>query len=315
MSVGRSRFVTGRLLQVVPVLAALLLIVVLLQQLMPGDPARVVAGPRATVEQVEQVRADLNLDSSVAAQFGTYVSNLAKGDAGSSNRTGVPITTIVGDRVGVTVWLMVGGLLVSTLLAVPAALLMALRPRSLGARACGRVLTIVLNCPVFWVGLMLASLLALGTGWLPVGGYGVGFEGHVRSMVLPWLTIGLAGTPLLARSAAASLRQVLAADHVTTARSLGLSGWPLVHRHLLRNALPPAITLLAFQASAMLFGAVVVEQTFGLPGLGTELISAAAQRDFPVVQALTLLFGAAIITLNLLADLAVALLDPRTTWQ
>lgn len=314
MSAGRLRFLAGRLIQVIPVLAALLLIVVLLQQLMPGDPARVVAGPRASGEQVAQVRRDLGLDQPMFVQFWTYVTNLVGGDLGRSNRTGIPISTIVRDRAGATAWLLAGGLVVSTALAVPAALLMALRPRSAAARICARSLTILVNCPPFWIGLMLASVLALRTGWLPVGGFGEGFGERLRSMVLPSLTIGLAAMPLLARSGAASLRQVLAADHVTTARSLGLSGWPLVRRHLLRNALPPAVTLMAVQAAALLFGAVVVEQTFGLPGLGAEMINAASQRDFPVVQALTLVFGTAIILINLLADLAVALLDPRTTW-
>ncbi|MFD1535479.1 ABC transporter permease [Nonomuraea guangzhouensis] len=314
MSAGRLRFVAGRLIQVVPVLAALLLIVVLLQQLMPGDPGRVIAGPRASAEQVAQVRRDLGLDQPMLVQFWTYVTHLANGDLGRSNRTGIPISTIVGDRAGATTWLLIGGLLVSTALAAPAALLMALRPRSAAARLCARSLTILVNCPPFWIGLMLASLLALRTGWLPVGGFGESFGERLRSMVLPSLTIALAAMPLLARSGAASLRQVLVADHVTTARSLGLSGWPLVRRHLLRNALPPAVTLLAVQAAALLFGAVVVEQTFGLPGLGAEMVNAAGQRDFPMVQALTLIFGTAIIAINLLADLMVALLDPRTTW-
>lgn len=315
MTAGRSRFVITRLAQVVPVLLALLLIVVLLQHAMPGDPARAIAGPRATAAQIAQVRHDLGLDRSVLVQFGRYTSHVLHGDLGTSNRTGVPISTLVDQRVGVTLWLLFGGLLVSTLLAAPAALLMALRPDALPARALGRVLTVVVNCPTFWVGLMLASAIALGTGWLPVGGYGVGFTGHLESMVLPSITIGLAVTPLLARSAATSLREVVAADHVTTARSLGSGGWPLIRSHLLRNALPPAITLLTIQAAGLLFGAVVVEQTFGLPGLGAEMVGAAGQRDFPVVQAITLIFGAAIIAINLLADLAVAALDPRTTWR
>jgi ABC-type dipeptide/oligopeptide/nickel transport system permease component len=315
MTAGRARFVVFRVAQVLPVLAVLLTIVVLLQQVTPGDPARVVAGPRATPAQIAQVRHDLGLDRSVLVQVERYASQLAHGSLGTSNRGDVPVATLIGDRIGVTAWLLVGGLVVSTLLALPAALLMATRPQALSARACARALTVVLNCPPFWVGLMLATVLALGTGWLPVGGFGSGFGGHLRSIVLPSITIGLAVTPLLARSAASSLRAVLAADHVTTARSVGVQGWTLVRRHLLRNALPPALTLLAVQAAALLFGAVVVEQTFGLPGLGAEMIEAASQRDFPVVQGLTLVFGLAIVTINLLVDVAVAFLDPRTTWR
>jgi peptide/nickel transport system permease protein len=312
---GHPRLLLSRVLQVLPVVVVLLFITVLLQSVIPGDPARAIAGLRASDAQVERVRQDLGLDDPVPVQFGHYVHGAVRGDLGRSNRSGTPVTTIVRERASVTLYLAVGGLIVSLLIALPAALWMALRPQSVVSGAIGHGLTLALNCPPFWVGLMLASTIALRTGWFPVGGFGDGFTEHLRAIVLPSLTIGLAVAPLLARSAAASLRQVLTADHVTTARSLGITGWPLVRRHLLRNATPPAITLLAFQASALLFGAVVVEQTFGLHGLGSALISAAAERDFPVVQGLTLVFGLTVISINLLADLAVAILDPRTTWR
>lgn len=314
MSDSRVRLLAWRLVQVVPVLGLLLVVVFALQALLPGDPARALAGPRATDEQVQSVREDLGLDQPVTTQFLTYLGNLVSGDLGESNRSNVPVTQIVAERIDVTLLLLLGGIAVSIMLAILAALIMALRPGSRPARLVERALAVVLNLPTFWVGLMLATFVGLKLGLLPVGGLQPGPTGHLRSLLLPAFTIGLAMAPFLARSAAASLREVMASEYVTTARSLGASGNFLLRRHVLRNALPPTVTLLGFQAGALLFGGVVVEQTFALPGLGAEMITAAAQRDYPVVQGLTLVFGFGIVMCNLFADLAVALLDPRTKW-
>lgn len=302
------------MVQVLPVLGLLLVVVFALQALIPGDPARAIAGPRATDAQVHDVRVDLGLDKPITTRFVTYVGRLAQGDLGQSNRSAVPVSRIVDQRIGVTLSLLVGGMLVSILLAGPAALILAKWPGSRAAWLIDRILSVVLNLPSFWVGLMLATLVGLQWGLLPVGGLEPGFVGQVESYVLPCITIGLAVVPFLARSAATSLRDVVDSEYVTTARSVGGSGWFLFRRHMLRNALPPTVTLLGFQAGALLFGAVVVEQTFALPGLGAEMINAAAQRDFPVVQGLTLVFGLGIVLFNLLADVAVAVLDPRTRW-
>lgn len=312
---SRMHLLGRRLLQVVPVVGLLLVVVFALQALLPGDPARAIAGPRATDAQVQIVREDLGLDKSIPQQFANYVGNLAQGDLGQSNRSKVPTTEIVQQRIGVTLSLLAAGMFVSILFAAPAAMIMALRPGTRGARSVERTLAIVLNFPSFWVGLMLASTVGLKAGLLPVGGLEPGFIGHVRSLILPAVTIGLAVTPFLARSAATSLREVVVSDYVATARSVGARGSSLVRRHMVRNALPPAVTLLGFQAGALLFGAVVVEQIFGLPGLGAEMVTAAGQRDYPVVQGLTLVFGIGIVLFNLLADVSVALLDPRTTWD
>lgn len=290
------------------------MVVFALQALIPGDPARAIAGPRATEAQVQRVRADLELDKPITTRFVGYVERLTHGDLGESNRAGVPVTEIVRERIGVTLSLLLGGMLVSIALAGPAALALAMRPRSRLAWVIDRILSIAINLPSFWVGLMLATVVGLRWGLLPVGGLQPGFGGRLESFVLPCITIGVSVSPFLARSAATSLREVVVAEYVTTARSVGASGWFLFRRHMVRNALPPTVTLLGFQAGALLFGAVVVEQVFALPGLGAAMITAAAQRDFPVVQGLTLLFGLGIIVFNLLADVAVSVLDPRTRW-
>ncbi|MTD57975.1 ABC transporter permease [Amycolatopsis pithecellobii] len=308
------RLLGRRLLQVLPVLGLLLVVVFALEGLLPGDTARAFAGPRATEARVAQVRAELGLDQPVTTRFSTYIGHLARGDLGESNRSDIPVTQLIGERAGVTLSLLSGGLIAGVLIAGPAALVLARRPRSRLAWMLDRILSVAINLPSFWVGLTLATVIGLRLGALPVGGLAPGFAGHLRSYVLPSVTIGISLAPFMARSAATSLRDVLAADHVVTARSVGASGSFLFRRHMLRNALPPTVTLLGFQAGALLFGTVVVEQTFALPGLGAAMITAAAQRDFPVVQGLTLLFGLGIILFNLLSDLAVAMLDPRTRW-
>lgn len=300
------------MLQVVPVLGLLLAVVFGLQALIPGDLAQAFAGPRATPSQVEVVRVNLGLDKPIITRFLVYVGRVAHGDLGASNRSDVPVTQLIEQRADVTLYLLLGGLIVSALIAGPAALVLATRPRSRLAGGIERALAVAINLPSFWVGIMLATVVGLRLSLLPVGGLEPGFTGHLRSFLLPWLTIGVALAPFLARSVAASLRDVIGADYVITARSVGASGGPLFRKHMLRNALPPVVTLLGFQAGAMLFGTVVVEQTFALPGLGAEMIDAAAGRDFPVVQGLTLIFGLGIILFNLLSDLAVAILDPRT---
>lgn len=311
MTAGWLRFAGLRAAQVVPVLLALLFISVVLQNITPGDPARAVAGPRATEADVAQVRSELGLDQSVVVQYWRYLKAVTHGDLGESNRGDVPVTTLIAERVDVTVWLLLAGMVMTVLLATPAALVMATRPTSRTAKVLSRLLTVALNAPPFWVALILGSTVALRTGWFPVGGFGDGVVEHLHSVVLPALTISLGTAAFLARSAAASLSQVLASDHVVTARAAGVSGFALYRRHVLRNALPPVVTMLSFQVAALLLGAVVVEQTFGLPGLGSEMIQAAGERDFPVVQGLTLVFGAAIVLTFMLADFAVAALDPR----
>jgi peptide/nickel transport system permease protein len=165
--------------------------------------------------------------------------------------------------------------------------------------------------PVFWVGLMLILLVALPTGWFPVGGFPDGLAEQVRAMVLPSLTLGFALAPVQIRALRSSLAQVYDSDYTMAARSIGVSETRLLWRHLLRNAALPAVTVLAVQMGSLLFGAVVVEATFALPGLGQGLVQSVSRRDFPMVQGVTLISAVLVLTAHLLADAAYAALDPR----
>ncbi|MEA2498860.1 MAG: peptide/nickel transport system permease protein [Actinomycetota bacterium] len=307
----RFRFVLGRLLQTVPVLFVVLLLVFALLHLAPGDPARTLAGLKATEESVEAIREEMGLNEPLIVQYGTYVGNVFRGDLGESTVSSKPVTTIVRQRLPVTLWLLAGGAIVGTTFALLLAGLAARRPDTWIDHIVRGISTVGLGMPVFWVGLMLILLVALPTGWFPVGGFPDGLAEQVRAMVLPSLTLGFALAPVQIRALRSSLAQVYDSDYTMAARSIGVSETRLLWRHLLRNAALPAVTVLAVQMGSLLFGAVVVEATFALPGLGQGLVQSVSRRDFPMVQGVTLISAVLVLTAHLLADAAYAALDPR----
>lgn len=307
----RFRFVFARLLQTIPVLFIVLLLVFALLHIAPGDPARTLAGVRATEESVQEIRKELGLDRPLLAQYGTYVGNVFQGDLGTSTVSRQPVTKIVGERLPVTLWLIIGGALVGTTFALLLAGLAARAPNSFIDHVVRAISTIGLGMPVFWVGLMLILLIALPTGWFPVGGFGDDLSTKLRSLVLPSVTLGFALAPVQIRALRSSLSQVYESDYTMSARSLGVSETRLLWRHLLRNAALPAVTVLAVQMGSLLFGAVVVEATFALPGLGQGLLQSVSRRDFPMVQGVTLISATLVLAAHLLADAAYAALDPR----
>jgi peptide/nickel transport system permease protein len=306
-----TRYLVLRLGQTVPVVVAALLAAFLLLKVVPGDPARAIAGPRATDEAVASIRADLGLDDSLPEQFARYIGRVVQGDLGTTTTGNVEVTTLIRENGVVTVWLVAAGILMSLLLAVPFAVLAAKRADRAVDHAIRAGSLVGLALPTFWVGMMLATYVALPTGWFPVGGWPDDTLGRLRAIVLPSLTIAVGIAPVLIRSLRVSLIRVFDSEYVAAARSIGLSGWRLTRRWVLRNALAPVVSLLATLMGYLLFGAVLVEVTFGLPGLGQTMVSGAVNRDFNIVQGLTLVLVLAVITINLLADVLLGVLDPR----
>jgi peptide/nickel transport system permease protein len=309
--VGRFGFVGKRIVSVVPLMIGIVFIVFLLLKITPGNPARDAVGLRASPQAVAQAAHEMGLDQSVPGQFLHYLGHAIRGDLGYSFKSRSPVTVTLGSEAPVTLWLIVAGALISLAIAIPLAVIAAFRPDGLIDQGVRGLCVFALAMPLFWVGIMLITLIAIPTGAFPVGGFGQGFGGHLQSIALPALTLGIAMAPVMIRSLRTTIIHVLESDHVSAARSLGISGTRLYRRFVLRNALPSMITLLAVQAGYFLFGAVVIETTFNLPGLGEGLVVAATNRDFPLVQGYTLVFAAAIVLIYLLADIVVAMLDPR----
>ena len=283
----------------------------LLIHLVPGDPVRITLGAHAPPDAVARVRHDLGLDRSLAHQFGSFLAGLPRGDFGTSINRQQPVRDVVGPRIWPSIFLLVYGTLISLLVAVPLGVLSALHRNRAIDHGIRLVATVGLAMPSFWFALLLVEAFSLHLGWLPVAGYGSGFLGHLESLTLPAVTVGIYLAPLIVRTLRSSLIETLSADFITSARARGFRETRVVGKHALRNALIATITILAINIGYLISGSVVIENVFGIPGLGSLLVSTIQMRDFPTISALTLIFGVLVILVNLLADLSYALVDPR----
>ena len=308
---GRYAFVLKRVLLIIPLLLVIVFLVFLLLKVTPGDPARLVAGLRASDEDVAQVREDLGLEDPVIVQYGTYLGNVVQGDFGYSYRSGQPVTKVIGDRVAPTLWLGLGGLFIALLISVPLGIWAAVRRDGWVDQAVRWLSLFGVTMPAFWIGLMLIMLVALPTGWFPTGGFGDTPSEHLKHIFLPALTLGISLSPIQIRSLRSSTIKVLESDYVQVGRSIGLDGLPLIRKFVLRNTVSATVTLLAIETSFLLFSMVIIESTFNIPGLGQGMVHAASQRDFPSIQGYTLLFALIVVAVYLIADVVNALIDPR----
>jgi peptide/nickel transport system permease protein len=214
-----------------------------------------------------------------------------------------------------TLWLLAFATVLATVISVPLATIAATRRNAVRDHVIRAIPLVGLGMPPFWVGILLILALALTLHAFPVGGYGHGIAGHLRSMFLPGLTVAIGISPLLIRSLRASMLNVLESEYVTTARAKGLPAHRLLLRHVLHNAVIPAVTVLGINIGFLVGGTLVVENVFALPGIGSLMLTAIFNRDFPVVQAVTLVFGVLVVTVNLLTDVTYALLDPRVRFD
>lgn len=305
------RYVGIRLLQTVPVLVGITLASFFLIHLVPGDPARIQLGVRATAAQVSALKHQLGLDRPLLDQYLTFLGNAFRLRFGESLALHQAVGGVIRSKLGATALLMAYSLLVGLLLTVPLAVLAAVRRE----RASDHVIRIVgmtlYVMPVFWLGLLLSLVFGLELGWFPTGGYEHGLDGAVHSLTLPACTLGLVMAPLFLRSLRASLIQTLEMGFVEAARARGLAERRVLFRHVLRNASISTVTLVGLTIGALLSGIVVVENVFGIPGLGMLLVSSVSARDFPMVQGLVVVMAIAVVLINLLTDLAYAVIDPR----
>jgi peptide/nickel transport system permease protein len=305
------RFLVRRLLQAIPVVIGVTLVVFLLIHLVPGDPARTALGTHATPKAIERLHHEWGLDRSLPDQYKLFMERLVSGDLGTSLRYGRSAGALVIERLPVTIWLIVYSTVLTILIAVPLALWAASRPGRLRDKFVRIVSVAGLGVPGFWLGLVLIEYLAVEAQILPAAGFGSGVAGHLESLLLPSLTIAAGIVPLVVRSLRAEILKVSESEYVTTARAKGLTERRIRLRHVLRNALAPSVTVLAVNVSFLVGGTLVIERVFSLGGVGDLMLSAISARDFPVVQAVTLILAFLVVLVNIFGDLIQALLDPR----
>jgi peptide/nickel transport system permease protein len=305
------RYLAGRLAQVVLVLLGVTIATFGLLHLVPGNPARTLLGVHATPHEVAVLDREWGLARPLPVQYASYLDRLLHGNLGTSIYYQAPVATLIGHALPVTLAMLGIGALFGIIAAVPLALLAATRPGRPVDHAV-RVLPLAgLGMPPFWVGFVLLLLFALTLRIFPAGGYGTTPAQHLASLILPGLTVAAVTTPILVRSLRLALVGALGSDFVTAATAKGLTRSRVLLRHGLRNALIPAVSVLAVNLGYLLGGTVVIENVFGLPGIGNLLLTGIFNRDFDIVQSVTLLYAVIVVLINLAADVGYAALDPR----
>jgi peptide/nickel transport system permease protein len=299
-------YLAQRFVASVVTLVGVSLIVFLMVRLLPGDPARVIAGLLATEEDVARIRTDLGLDRPLHVQYGIFLARLARGNLGVSARTAEPVIREIRPRLASTLRLALTSAALAAALGIMAGTLAATRPYSTFDYALSVTTLLGVSMPVYWLGLMLIIVFAVHLNWLPAAGS----EG-LASIVLPALTLAAFSVALIARMTRSSMLEVLRQDFVRTARAKGLGEQLVVARHALKNAFIPIITVVGLQFGALLGGAVLTESVFGWPGMGLLLVESIFSRDYPMVQGIVLVFSSLFILVNLLVDLCYAVIDPR----
>ena len=283
-------------------------------RMIPGDPARVMAGTDADTAGLEEIREKYGLRDPIPVQYLRWVGLVLRGDLGESIRTRQSVAWTVAIKLPITVELACLALLVALSLAIPAGVLAAVRRNTPWDVAASAVSLCGVSIPNFWLGIMLILLVSVRLGWLPASGFVPLLEdpvANVRRMIMPALVLGTALAAVLMRQTRNAMIEVLSADYIRTARSKGLAGFAVVVRHALRNGLIPVVTVLGLQMGALMSGAVVTESIFVLPGFGRLIVEAVFTRDYPLVQGVVLITASSYVLINLLVDVSYSLLNPR----
>ena len=313
------RFVGRRLLAVVPLLLIVTAIAFSLLLLLPGDAAVAMLGlENATEERLAALRERFGLDQPLWVQYGRWLGRAARGDLGTSLRTGEPVASAIGERLPVTLGLALATTAFGLAAGVPLAVVAAHRRRGLVDAAARGIAALGVAVPNFWLGGMLVLVVALHLGWLPATGYVSPWEDPLtglRHLILPTLTLGASAMAEVTRQLRSGLQDALGSDYVRTARAKGLREGAVLAKHALRNALIPIVTVAALTTNRIFGATVVVESIFALPGLGRLNLESVLNRDFPTLQGAVLVMAVLVIGVNLAADLAYGWVDPRIRYR
>ena len=307
-------YIVRRILATIPVMAVVAIFVFALLYLSPGDPAAIIAGDTATVEDIVRIRAKLGLDEPVYIQFGSWVWRLLQGDLGISIFTNLPVSKLIEQRLEPTVALTITTLIISVLAAIPMGVLAAWKAGSWIDRVVMVFAVLGFSVPIFVLAYMLIFVFAIWADLLPVQGYvsiTSGFWPFLSHMILPSAALGMVFAALIARITRASMLDVLAQDYIRTAQAKGLGSQQVLIGHALKNAAVPIVTIIGIGVALLIGGVVVTETVFAIPGLGRLTLDAILRRDYPIIQGIILIFSGAYVLINLLVDLSYTLIDPR----
>jgi peptide/nickel transport system permease protein len=307
-------FLVKRLATIAPTLVLVSMLIFGLQQLLPGDPAVILAGEDHDPTVIGYLHKKLHLDEPLPVRYAYWVAGVARGDLGESVRTQQPVLDLVLQKLPVTIELALLAMSIALVIGIPAGVVSAIGRGTAWDHVANVFALWGISTPNFWLGILMILLFSVQLGWLPASGYVSPFEdlrANLEAMVMPAFVLGNGIAAVLMRHTRSAMLQVLSADYVRTARAKGLAEPVVILKHALRNALTPIITLGALEFGTLLSGAVLTEQVFTIPGFGKLIVDSVFNRDYSVVQGVVLVTATAYITLNLLADLAYFVVNPR----
>lgn len=307
-------FLTRRLLQVLPTLVLVSMLIFGLQQLLPGDPALIMAGEERDPKVLAEIRHQYRLDQPMPVQYVYWMKGVLSGNLGESMRLKNSVAELVAEKLPVTLQLAGMALLVALCIGIPAGVISAVKKETFWDYAANLFALWGISTPNFWLGIMLIFLFSVTLNWLPASGYVLlseNWKASLATTAMPAFVLGNALAAVLMRHTRSAMLQAMSADYVRTARAKGLTEARVVLKHALRNAMTPVITLLALEFGALLSGAVLTEQIFTIPGFGKLIVDSVFNRDYAVVQGVVLITASTYIALNLLADVAYVLVNPR----
>jgi peptide/nickel transport system permease protein len=307
-------FLTQRLLQILPTLVLVSMLIFGLQQLLPGDPALIMAGEERDPKVLEEIREQYRLNEPIPVQYFYWMKGVLTGNLGESMRLKSSVASLVAEKLPVTLQLAAMALLIAIGIGIPAGIVSAVKKDTAWDYAANLFALWGLSTPNFWLGILMIFLFSVTLGWLPASGYvrlGENWQASLATTIMPAFVLGNALAAVLMRHTRSAMLQAMSADYVRTARAKGLHEGRVVLKHALRNAMTPVITLLALDFGTLLSGAVLTEQIFTIPGFGKLIVDSVFNRDYAVVQGVVLVTATVYISLNLLADIAYVLVNPR----
>ncbi len=306
MSSSLGLYLLRRVALAIPTLLGVTVLIFLLIRMIPGDPARVIAGLTASEEEVQRMRVELGLTRPIHVQYGIFLRQLLHGNLGVSAVTRAPVAEEIRLRMPQTVELAISSIVVATVIGLAAGIISATRQYSTLDFVVMGVALFGVSIPIFWLGLMMMLLFSVYLRWLPAGGFG-----GPAHFVLPTIALAAFSIAIIARMTRSSLLETFNQDYVRTARAKGVRQPAVILRHALKNALIPILTVIGLQFGALLGGAILTERTFAWPGMGTLLVNAISSRDYPVIQGIVLMFALLFAFVNLVVDVLYAYVDPR----
>ncbi|MCR8855488.1 nickel ABC transporter permease [Lysinibacillus fusiformis] len=299
-------FILKRLAQIIPVTLGVTLVVFLIMQMIPGDPAIILAGEGASQETVNELRENLGLNKPLAIQYTDYIKNLLQGDMGHSLKNNQPVFEEITARLPITIELAFYSILITIVLGLIAGIISAIRPYSFIDVGLMIVALLGISLPSFWLGILLMYVFSVQLHWLPVAGWD-----SAKHIILPAVTLGAGGAAIVARMTRSSMLEVVNQDYIRTAKAKGLKGYIIILKHALRNALIPVITVVGLQFGSLLGGTVLVESVFAVNGLGRMIVDAIRTRDIPIVQGGVLVASLIFVFINLFVDILYRIFNKR----